>query len=289
MIHDLQCLAQRVQRLQMAMLDAPVPRYLEYKRDQERYFDDPQTQERHFASKFHEKIPDDYLNFFKLTMDSVSEWLSEYAEQNIREFNPLLQVKYKPNTKITRDFKTHVMEFTLAINNADDSLSLTWVVVRPCAERHKFYTEFLFQLQIMVKYYKFHRLNVEDITNNNYTILQKMGFFFVMKNAFYTRNNLEFVTEESWKRPRYFPTAAFLNNETLVNDFYYAKRYNTDFDFPDTYKEVPDSYWFEVTCWPCDSELDDNPPSGSGILSYVHERDSKLKSEGSAHKKSRFD
>jgi len=71
-----------------------------------------------------------------LTMDSVSEWLSEYAAQNIREFNPSLQVKYKPNTKITRDFKTHVMEFTLAINHADDSLSLTWVVVRPCAERH---------------------------------------------------------------------------------------------------------------------------------------------------------
>lgn len=289
MIYDLQCLARRVKRLQVGMLDAPVPRYLEYKRDQVRYFDDPQIQERHFASKFHENIPDDYLSFFKLTMDSVSEWLSEYAAQNIREFNPSLQLKYKPNTKITRDFKTHVMEFTLAINHADDSLSLTWVVVRPCAERHKFYTEFLFQLQIMVKYYKFHRLNVEDVTNNNYTILQKMGFFFFMKNAFYTRNNLEFVTEESWKRPRYFPTAAFLNNEKLVNDFYYAKRYNTDFVFPETYKEVPESYWFEVKCWPCDSELDDDNPSGSGILSEVHERGRKSKSEGSAHKKSRFD
>jgi hypothetical protein len=297
MIHDLQCLARRVQRLQVAMLDAPVPRNLKYNEDQAMIFESPDIQETMFATKFQKHIPRDYLSHFKNTMENVSEWLLEYATDHNYGFNSALKVHYKKDQKLCRDFMNHVIEIQLAIYTADDSLSLTWVVVRPCAERHRFYTEVLFQLQEMVKHYRFHKLIVESITKNNRGILDKMGFFFENNDAYYTQNNLKFVTEEKWHRPTFFPSADFLNNEVLVNQYYFSKYYKTDYDMPERYKEYPDKEWFDVLCLPCDSDLEEEKQSDAGEESPRHRSDSGSESDlekpserkGSAHKKSRFE
>ncbi len=297
MIHDLQCLARRVQRLQVAMLDAPVPRDLKYNKDQALIFESPDNQETIFATKFQKHIPKDYLRLFKSTMENVSEWLLDYATDHNYDFNSALKVHYKKDQKLCRDFMNHVIEIQLAIYTADDSLSLTWVVVRPCAERHRFYTEVLYQLQEMVKHYRFHKLIVESITKNNRSILDKMGFFFENNNAYYTQNNLKFVTEEKWHRPTYFPSADFLNDELLVNQYFYYKNHKTDYDMPERYKEFPDKEWFDVLCLPCDSDLEYEKQSNSDKESPRQRSDSESESDldrpserkGSAHKKSRLD
>lgn len=281
----------------MGMLDAPVPRNLKYNEDQTMIFENPNSQEIMFAKKNQKHIPKDYLSHFKTMMESVSEWLLEYATDHNYGFNSALRLHYKKDQKICRDFINDVIEIQLAIYTADDSLSLTWVVVRPCAERHRFYTEILFQLQEMVKHYRFHKLIVESITQNNRNILDKMGFFFENNDAYYTQNNLKFVTEEKWHRPTFFPSADFLNNEVLVNQYFFSKIYKTDYNMPEKYKEFPDKEWFNVLCLPCDSDLEEERHSDLGDESPRHRSDSGSESdlerpgerEGSAHKKSRFD
>ena len=209
-------LSRRIQALEVATLDAPIPGDYEYDAKQIENFKSPRYQEQEFAFKFSPIIYPWYVDEISRTFCAMEFWFQQREEGH----------------RVSITLRNSV--FKISLSCSDTELSLISVVMRPCMEGHSIYRLILFKLVALVRSNprRVSCFKVKQPFMLNRRILSQLNFCHSASYMTLNMEEIDIVTAKAWGlenitddkceilKPEGLPSNELLNNETYVNDFY---------------------------------------------------------------------
>jgi len=205
--------------LQQNKLAAPISYGKQCNDEEKECFTSLKFQEKKFTDKFGEDIPSDYLLRFETMLRDVNTWITDIKSRGNTRF---IQIK---------KFQSPIIVFFLNIELKKDysnliyqnTLTMDYIVIRPCAEGNGFYRFLLWNLRNFAIAHDFDVFKIIVVLPYNRSILQNLGFtitYFDREDKYdaeLTRDALLSVTKEAWGVPDSFPTSDELNSERFVD------------------------------------------------------------------------